>query len=192
MGKLTQHATLLCLIQDTLRVNASLQVTLRDNTQIKVLGGHLAHKLEVLLKALDAALAVVVVVVELHAGVADLFAGTDAEAAHAAAVQVDRADGVKVQEQAVVGVGRVGDVPAVGLVVVHLVEGGRVFDAEGPVRVLTVQALLVPVDHGLPVEAPGVFDRAPVREPAEVVARQELEERRREPLVKGRRRRVDG
>lgn len=168
-ARLTQNTTLLDLIQDALRIDASLEILLRDLAQLEILERDLPHELVVVLEALDTALSIVEIIVKLHAGLADAVAGTDAEAAHAAAVQVQRAHGEEVQKQAVVGLGRVRDVPAVRAVVVHLVEGRRVLDAEGPVRVLAVQALLVPVHHGLPVEPPGVFDRAPVRQPAEVV-----------------------
>lgn len=65
--------------------------------------------------------------------------------------------------------------PTVGAVVVHLVEGRRVLDAKTAVRVLAVQTLLVPVDHGLPIEAARVLDGTTVREAAEVVAGQQLQ-----------------
>lgn len=74
--------------------------------------------------------------------------------------------------------------PAVGFVVMHFVESGWIYDAEAAVGVLAVQTLLVAIDHGFPVEATRVLYRAPVRKAAEVVSRQQLKERRWEPLVK--------
>ena len=64
---------------------------------------------------------------------------------------------------------------AVRAVVVHLVESRRVLDAERPVRVLAVQAFLVSVHHGLPVEVAGVLDRPAMRQAPEVVAGQQFE-----------------
>ena len=55
------------------------------------------------------------------------------------------------------------------VVIVHFVEGRRVFHGEGAVGVLAVQTFLVPVDHGFPVELAGVGDAATVGEFAEVV-----------------------
>lgn len=192
--RLTQNTTLLLLIQHPLGVDASLQITLCDLTQLVIFEGHLSHKLEVVFEAFHPpSLATVVeVIIKLHPGLSDFVAGTDSETTHAAAVQVQSTDGVKEQKQAVVRLGRVGNVSTVGAVVVHLVEGGRVLDAEAAVGVLAVQALLVPVDHGLPVEAARVLDGATVRETAEVVAGQQVQERRGEPLRKGWCRGVDG
>ena len=121
-------------------------------------------------------------VVELHPRHPGICGGTHAERAHAAGVQVQRARGEEEEEEAVVGaaargVGRVGDeVARVGGVVAHDVRVRRVQLGEGAVRVLAVQALLVAVDHGLPVEAPRVGEGAPVREAREVVLVQEGDE----------------
>jgi len=59
--------------------------------------------------------------------------------------------------------------PAVGLMVVNFIEGWRVLDTEGPVGVLAMKTLLVPVHHGLPVESPGVLDRTAMWQSTEVV-----------------------
>lgn len=48
------------------------------------------------------------------------------------------------------------------------VEGGWVEFGEGRVRVLAVKAFLETVDHGLPVEAPGVRDAAAVGKLGEI------------------------
>jgi hypothetical protein len=131
----------------------------------------LPHKTEILLKALDAplSLTIIIIIIKLHPRLTDLLTGTDAETGHAPTVQVQRAHGEEIQKQAVVGFFGVGDVSGVGGVVVDFVEGGWVFDAEGAVGVLAVEAFLVAVDHGFPVEAAGVGDGAAVGEAAEVV-----------------------
>lgn len=189
---LTKHTALFLLIQHALRVNSTLQIRLSNLAKLEILQCHFPDKLEVLVKTFDTAVTVVKIVVELHAGLADLFARTDAETTHTPAVQVERAYGKEEEEKPVVRVRRICDVPTVRVMVVHLIEGGRVLDAERAVSILTVQTLLVSVDHGLPVEAAGILDGAAVRETAKVVPRQQLEQGRREPLLEWRRRRVDG
>lgn len=191
-GTLTKNTTLLLLIQHPLRINPSFEITLRDLAQLVIFQGNLAHELEILLEPFRPTLAIIKVIIKLHARIADLFAGTHTETAHPTAVQVQRADGIEEQEEAVVWIRWVSDVPAVGVVVVHLVKRRRVFHAKRPMSVLAVQTLLVPVDHGLPVEAAGVFDGAAVRKAAEVVAREQFEKRCREPLRERRGGGVDG
>jgi hypothetical protein len=146
-----------------LTIHPSLQVTLCDLTQLKVLRGNLSHKLIILLKPLSTALPIVKVVVELHSGLANFLTGTHTEARHAASIQVEGADGEEKEEESVIGILGVGDVPGVGVVVVHFIEGGWVFHAEGAMGILAMEAFLIAVDHGLPVEASWVLDGASMR-----------------------------
>jgi len=66
-------------------------------------------------------------------------------------------------------------VATVGAVIVHFVGMGWIENREGAVGVRTVQAFLVAVDHGFPVEVAWVFDAAAVGETAEVVFVEEFE-----------------
>ena len=47
---------------------------------------------------------------------------------------------------------------AIGVMIMHFVEGWRILDTEGTVSVLTMQAFLVSINHGLPVEAARILD----------------------------------
>jgi hypothetical protein len=71
-----------------------------------------------------------------------------AERGHAAAVDVERADRVEVEEEPVRGQRGVGDVLREGAVVGDGVEGGRVVFGECGVGVLAVEAFLEAVDPG--------------------------------------------
>ena len=62
---------------------------------------------------------------------------------------------------------------AVRFVVEDFVEVGRVFDAEGAMRVLAMETLLVAIHHGFPVEFAWVLQRATVGKTAEIVSRQQ-------------------
>jgi hypothetical protein len=164
---LTQNTPFLDPVQNALHIDASLQIALRNLAQLKVLHRHLAHKLEIILKLLPLTL---MVVIEFHPRDTGLAGWTHAEAAHASAVEIQCAVGEEVQEQAVVELGRVDDVAAVVAGILDVIEDGGVQDGEGAVCVLAVEALLVAVDHGLPVEGAGVGDAAAMGETREVVA----------------------
>lgn len=160
-----RHTRLLLRVQHPLTVNPPLEIRLRALTQLIILQGHLPYKLKVLLKLLAV---LGIVIIELHPRHARVGGGTDTETAHPATINIERAVRKKIQEQAVVGFALVGDVLAEAAEVVDGVEGGRVDDAEGAVGVLAVQALLVAIHHGLPVEAARVAEAAFVREGGEV------------------------
>lgn len=159
-------------------VHPAAEVLLGALTQFKVLHGHLAHEVEVRLEP-GRVFGEFVVVVELHARDLRVRGRTDAEGTHATTVEVEGADGEEEEEEPVVGprvVVREGEMARVVAVVVHLVARRRVEHREGPVRVLTVQTLLVAVHHGLPVELPRVREAAAVGESGEIIFGEKIDE----------------
>jgi hypothetical protein len=124
-----------------------------------------------------------VIVIEFHARETRVRGGERAEGGHAAAVDVERADGEEVEEEPIGGFGGVGDVLREGGVVGYGVEDWGVEFGECWVRVLTVEAFLEAVDpgmsvvgtgkggkdaHGFPVEATFVGDAAAVWQFSEI------------------------
>lgn len=138
-----RDSILLNRIQDPLSINTSLKILLRLLAELEILNGHLPHKLKVLLELLVRA---GMVVVELHARDGGVRGGQSAEGGHTTAVDVQGADGEEVEEEAVGGLGRVGDVLGEVVVVGDGVEGGWVEFGECGVCVLAVEAFLESVD----------------------------------------------
>ena len=103
----TSHAILFGGVQDTVGVDAFLQVCMGLLAKLSVLEADLAHEIEVLLELLAS---LQMVVVELHAGDVWVFGGTEAERAHSAAVDIESAVGEEVEEQTIVWLFGVGDV----------------------------------------------------------------------------------
>lgn len=136
---------LLVRVQHPLAVDALLQIQLRLLTQLIVFQRHLSHELEIILKRVGVTV-LLVVVVKLHPRDARIVSGTDPEGSHAAPVHIECADGKEVQEEPVVRLGWVRDVTGVVAVVSDAIEGGRVLRGECSVRVLTMEAFLIPVD----------------------------------------------
>jgi hypothetical protein len=139
--------------------------------------------LEILFKPLCAALAVVKVVIEFHAGLAyfplDTFAavaGTDSKRTHASTVEIKGADWIEIEKEAVIGFLWVDNVAGVSVLVVRLVEGRRILDTETAMGVLTMQAFLIAVDHCLPVELAWICKTASVGKFAEIAFVEKFEE----------------
>lgn len=114
---LIKHDTILLIrVQDALAIDAFSQIRLGLLAQFIVLQGDLTHELEVLFKL---SIGAAVIVVELHAADAGLVGRAGSEAGHAAAVDVQGADGKEVQEQPIIRLLGIGNVLREVAVVAH-------------------------------------------------------------------------
>lgn len=137
-------ARLLLRIQYPPGINALLQIHLRPLTQFIILHSHPPDEPKVALKSLRVAV-LLVVIVKLHARHPGAIGRADPEGGHAAAVDVEGADGEEVEEEAVLWILGVGDVAGVIAEIVDFVEGGGINLGEGSVCVLAVEAFLISI-----------------------------------------------
>lgn len=141
-------------------------------TCLEVLQRDLSHEVIVGLKLL---IRPQMIVIELHTADTRIAGRTGPETRHTSAVEVQRATGEEIEEQAILLAHLAGichvlrEVGVVG----HGVEGRRVDFGEAGMRPLAVQAFLEAIDHGLPVEASGVADAAAVGQSGKIDACEE-------------------
>lgn len=86
------------------------------------------------------------VIIKLHPTHSRVRARQSAERRHTTSIHIERADGEKIEEQSIRGLGRVGDVLGECGMVGDGVEGGRVEFGKSRVGILAMEAFLVAIN----------------------------------------------